>query len=226
MGATSPFPTLFGRSPFKSLRLHMHKSLECAELVPDLLSALGKENWNEINTLRNMIFDLESEADAIKNDLRSHLPKSLFMPVDRRDILELLDLQDSIADVAEDLGELLVKRPISPPKTLHQPMQELAQKSVEACRLSCKLVDGLEEMTGFGFSGNAMQRTLEIVDQLDKVEKETDQLGMTLAITLFSLEDDVKPVSMICWYQMFQWLGNLADYAEKIGSRMRLFVAR
>ena len=37
---------------------------------------------------------LESEADEIKNDIRGHLPKSIFMPVDRRDLLEILILQD------------------------------------------------------------------------------------------------------------------------------------
>jgi uncharacterized protein Yka (UPF0111/DUF47 family) len=28
------------------------------------------------------------------------------------------------------------------------------------------------------------------------------------------------------WYQMIQWIGDMADYAEKAGDRMRLLIAR
>jgi len=28
------------------------------------------------------------------------------------------------------------------------------------------------------------------------------------------------------WYQMIQWVGDLADYSEKVGDRMRLLIAR
>jgi uncharacterized protein Yka (UPF0111/DUF47 family) len=58
------------------------------------------------------------------------------------------------------------------------------------------------------------------------MEDETDTMGMELARTLFSKEDDLKPVSVMFWYQMLQWIGDLADYAEKTGDRMRLLIAR
>jgi uncharacterized protein Yka (UPF0111/DUF47 family) len=28
------------------------------------------------------------------------------------------------------------------------------------------------------------------------------------------------------WYQLIQWVGDLADYAEKVGDRLRLMIAR
>jgi uncharacterized protein Yka (UPF0111/DUF47 family) len=28
------------------------------------------------------------------------------------------------------------------------------------------------------------------------------------------------------WYQLIQWVGNLADNAEKVGDRLRLLIAR
>jgi hypothetical protein len=43
---------------------------------------------------------------------------------------------------------------------------------------------------------------------------------------LFSQEDSLKPVSVMFWYQLIQWVGNLADYAEKVGDRLRLLIAR
>jgi hypothetical protein len=28
------------------------------------------------------------------------------------------------------------------------------------------------------------------------------------------------------WYQLIEWIGDLADYAEKVGDRLRLLIAR
>jgi hypothetical protein len=43
---------------------------------------------------------------------------------------------------------------------------------------------------------------------------------------LFAQEDNMKPVSVMFWYQLIQWVGDLADYAEKVGDRLRLLIAR
>jgi uncharacterized protein Yka (UPF0111/DUF47 family) len=36
----------------------------------------------------------------------------------------------------------------------------------------------------------------------------------------------MKPVSVVFWYQMIHWIGDLADFSEKVGDRMRLLIAR
>ena len=104
MVTTSLLLKLFGKSPFGPLQAHMRVVVRCAEEVPGLFDALCAGDEKKILEIRDEIFALENEADEIKNELRSHLPKTIFMPVDRRDILEILDLQDSIADTAQDIA--------------------------------------------------------------------------------------------------------------------------
>jgi uncharacterized protein Yka (UPF0111/DUF47 family) len=65
-----------------------------------------------------------------------------------------------------------------------------------------------------------------MVDELNSIENDTDEMGMELTHRLFALEDQMKPVSVIFWYQLIQWIGDLADYAEKVGNRLRLLMAR
>jgi predicted phosphate transport protein (TIGR00153 family) len=62
--------------------------------------------------------------------------------------------------------------------------------------------------------------------ELGHMESDTDVMGMSLSRVLFSQEDSLKPVSVMFWYQLIQWVGNLADYAEKVGDRLRLMIAR
>ena len=94
MKTTNPMAALFGKSPFKPIQAHMRVVMECVSEVPALFQALVDGDQSKLEAQKNLIFEKEQAADEIKNQLRGQLPKSLLMPVDRRDLLEVLDLQD------------------------------------------------------------------------------------------------------------------------------------
>jgi predicted phosphate transport protein (TIGR00153 family) len=226
MSTTNPFANLFGKSPFKALQSHMRVVLECAHEIPPLFEALAAGDQDGVISIKNKIFEREAEADRIKNDMRGALPKSLFMPVDRRDLLEVLQMQDSIADTAQDIAGMLVERRMEIPDFMREPMLALARRSIDACEQSAKIIEELDELLAIGFRGREASRVEEMVEQLNLIEDDTDELGVELARHLFEHEDDIKPVSVIMWYQLIEWVGDLADYAEKVGDRLRLLIAR
>ncbi len=43
---------------------------------------------------------------------------------------------------------------------------------------------------------------------------------------LFRLESELSPVTVMLWYQIIDWIGDVADNAEKVGNRLRLLIAR
>jgi len=226
MSTTNPFANLFGKSPFKALQVHMRIVLECAREIPPLFDALAAGDQEAVVTLKNKIFEREAEADKIKNDLRGALPKSLFMPVDRRDLLEVLQMQDSIADTAQDIAGMLFERRMEIPAFMKEPMLALARRSVDACEQSAKIIEELDELVAMGFRGREATQVEEMVEKLNLIEDDTDDLGIELARHLFEHEDEMKPVSVMMWYQLIEWVGDLADYAEKVGDRLRLLIAR
>jgi predicted phosphate transport protein (TIGR00153 family) len=226
MSSTNPFASLFGKSPFKALQVHMRVVLECASEIPPLFEALAAGDQEGVVTVKNKIFEREAEADKIKNDLRGALPKSLFMPVDRRDLLDVLQMQDSIADTAQDIAGLLVERRMEIPDFMKEPMLALARRSVEACEQSAKIIEELDELVAMGFRGREASQVEDMVEKLNLIEDDTDELGIELARHLFEHEDEIKPVSVMMWYQLIEWVGDLADYAEKVGDRLRLLIAR
>jgi predicted phosphate transport protein (TIGR00153 family) len=226
MAGKNPFASLFGRSPFKPMQEHMRVVTECAAEMPALFDALCAGDTAGVDASKERIFALEEQADSIKNDLRSHLPKSLLMPVDRRDLLEVLDMQDSIADTAQDIAGLLVERPMEVPEGLQEPLVKLVTRCVDACNQASLVIGELDELVESGFRGRESDKVSVMVDELGAIEDETDVMGMELTRALFAQEDDMKPVSVVFWYQLIQWIGDLADYAEKIGNRLRLLMAR
>lgn len=226
MAGANPFASLFGRSPFKPLQEHMRTVKKCASQVTKLFEALCEGDQKKVEAIKDRIFELENEADTIKNELRAHLPKSLFMPVDRRDLLEVLDLQDSIADTAQDIAGLLVERKMDVEKGMEKPLLIMVRRCVDACDQATRIIERLDELVETGFRGPESDAVIEMVEQLNKIESDTDQMGLELARSLFVHEDKMKPVSVVFWYDLIRMIGELADYSEKVGNRLRLLLAR
>lgn len=57
-----------------------------------------------------MVSKAEFEADQVKNEIREHLPRRYFLPVDRSDIERLVHSQDQIADHVLDFAVILLIR--------------------------------------------------------------------------------------------------------------------
>ncbi|PIE43504.1 MAG: TIGR00153 family protein [Gammaproteobacteria bacterium] len=226
MRATNTIASLLGSSPFKPMQAHMRIVKECVEEVPKMFDALIAKDMEAVGKCKDVIFAKENEADKLKNDLRAHLPKSLFMPVDRRDLLEILELQDSIANTAQDIAGLLMERDMTVPEGMEEPLAKFVNRCNDACSHAAMVIEELDELIEIGFRGREAGKVEEMVAKLNSVEDETDHMGMALARTLFAKEDDMKPVSVMFWYQLLLWIGDLADYSEKVGDRMRLLIAR
>jgi predicted phosphate transport protein (TIGR00153 family) len=208
------------------MQQHIGVATQSAAQVPELFEALAAGDQDRVVSIKDRIYELEQEADDIKNELRAHLPKSLLLPVDRRDLLEVLDMQDSIADTAQDIAGLLFERPMTVPESLKDPLLALTRRCVDACNQAVLIIGELDELVETGFRGRESDRVSEMVAELNKIESDTDEMGTELVRRLFAQEDEMKPVSVMFWYELIQWIGDLADYAEKVGNRLRLLLAR
>lgn len=221
-----PIGRLFGRNPFPALGGLMQAVLDCAEQVPPLIEALIAGDQREVETLAKHISRLEAKTDEVKNTIRDSLPGSLFLPVDRRDLLQLIGQVDAIADCAEDIGVLLTLRPLTVP----EPMGDLLRRYLEAVmltvRTSGEVVAGVEALLSSGFGGTTAERTRALIRELGRREHEADKLQDQSAKVLFSLEGELPPVAIFMWTKVLNKIGDMANHAENVGDRVRLFLAR
>ena len=148
------------------------------------------------------------------------------MPVDRRDLLEILDLQDSIADTAQDIAGMMVARPMTLPEQVFDPLINLTTECVNACNHLNQIMEKLEELVETGFRGPASEKVMYMIDELNKIETGTDVQAITVMRLLFENEEDIGAVSTIMWDRVIHWVGDLANYAERAGNRHRLLLAR
>jgi len=216
--------SLFGRSPIRPMQEHMRAAVACARQVVPLFEEMAGGDTTAVAAIRQEIDRLEHEADRIKNEIRSHLPTRLFLAVERRDLLEILDCQDSIADTAQDIAELADLRAMVFPPPLVGPFQDLAKSVVAACEQAERVIDELENLVETGFRGREVERVGRMIDDLSRIETETDDLEHKVQRELFAIEDELG-ISTLFWYKLIDLTGNMADFAERVGNRLRLLTA-
>ncbi|NOZ10818.1 MAG: TIGR00153 family protein [Gammaproteobacteria bacterium] len=224
--ANSYLTNLFGRSPIRPLQEHMSKVFGCVSQLKPLLQAMVDDDQDEVRRIQRIISQLENDADSMKKELRNHLPKGLFMPIDRRDLLELLLMQDNIANRAKDIAGLIVGRKMTVPKAMHTLFLQYGDCSINAVAKALDVINELDELLETGFRGLEVERVEEMITEINTIESETDKNQVELRDMLFAMEDDLRPTDVMFTYRLLEWIGNVGDYAEKVGSRLQLLLAK
>lgn len=202
----------------------MAAAVECAREVAPLIEAMVSGDLAALSVQRGKIDELEHKADSLKNEIRSHLPQRLFLAMDRRDMLDILDFQDSIADVAQDVAELADLRGMQVPAQLCDPLRSLTSRVIATCEQADRAINQLGELVETGFGRHEVARVEEMLGELARLESQTDELALTALRALFEIEDELG-VGTVFWYQLIGWIADMADYAERVGNRIRLLIA-
>ena len=126
------FTKLFSRAPFDLLEIHMEKVIACLVKLDEVLLSFKEGHLDQAGSFAESVSELEHEADLIKNDIRSMLPKSLLFSVDRSNFLEILSIQDDLADTAEEIANLLTIKSLTIPPSIQEPFDAYREKNMAA----------------------------------------------------------------------------------------------
>ena len=217
---------MFGPSPIRPIEQHMHKTYLCAKQLYPFFEAVLQHDWPTAEAIKEKIVAIEKEADLIKRDLRLHLPTGLFLPVARSDILELLSAQDRIANKAEDIAGLIIGRKLVIPEALSTLLLPFLARCLDAAKQACKAINELDELLETGFRGSEVNVVEEMIVTLDEIEQDSDEKLADFRHRIFELEKDLTAVEVVFLYKLVQWIGDLADHAQTVGSRLQILIAR
>lgn len=226
MPISNPLNSLFGQSPIKPMQEHMRKALSAAQLLVPFFEAAVAGDWTRAADIRQQIAALENEADDLKKHIRLRLPKSLFLPVPRTDLLELLTTQDKVANRAKDIAGLMLGRQMVIPAEMAQDFLEYVTSAIDACQHAQTAIHELDELVEVGFAGRELALVESLIQRLDEAENKSDTLQIAVRARLFGLERNLFPVDVMFLYQIIDWIGDLADRAHGVGSKLQLLLAR
>ena len=165
---------IFGSSPVQPLEKHIDTAYRCAKQLHAFFAASISGDWDAARLARDQIEALEHEADNLKKKIRLHLPKSLFMPVPRQDLLELLLVQDKIANRTKDVSGLVIGRKMQIPEPIAERFLDFVDRNIDAAKQARKSVRELDELFTAGFRGAEVDLVEQLIEELDRIETDTD----------------------------------------------------
>ena len=217
---------IFAQSPIKGVEEHMETCYTAAKTLTKLFDALFKKDWPAVEAAREEIVTLENEADEQKTHLRLHLPKNIFLPVARVDLVQLIKAQDKVANRSKDISGIIMGRKMEFPSHIIELYSKYLDASLETVAKAKAVINELDELLETGFRGLEVKLVEKMIVDLDACETKADKLQVDVRAQLFEVEDELKPIDAIFLYKIIDWTGDLSDYAQIIGGQLLLLLAR
>ncbi|MCI5167442.1 MAG: DUF47 family protein, partial [Candidatus Electrothrix sp. GM3_4] len=77
-----------------------------------------------------------------------------------------------------------------------------------------------------GFAGREHDKVINMINALRKSEHDIDKILHKIRRILFTIEDNLPPVSAMFWYKIIDLLGGMSDLAENMSDRLLLFLSK
>jgi predicted phosphate transport protein (TIGR00153 family) len=111
------------------------------------------------------------------------------------------------------------------PEKLAELMTEYVTVSVATSAQALKAIEEMDELLETGFRGREVKVVEELITELDRLEHNNDKLQVKVRARLFKLEKDLPPVDVMFLYKIIDWIGELSDRAQKVGSSLQRLMA-
>jgi predicted phosphate transport protein (TIGR00153 family) len=213
------------RSPFEGLQKHF----ECIKLG---ISAWEKTinyyldaDFQNFMKYAQRVDKYEQKADYIKGNIRNHLPKFVFMPIEKSDFLMLLKETDGVLDAAKDIVVLMEMRKTKIPKEMKDNFKRMLKKGLESIETLGKVMEKLKIILESSFGGKPREEIKKLIHQIHKIEHESDVIEKKVSRQLF-INKDLDPISILHLLKIVDRFGCVADYAENAGDRIRAMLAK
>ena len=119
-------------------------------------------DWQSANALAQEITSSKQDADVIKRDIRMQLPRSVFLPVARTDLLELVSIQDQIGYNCEQVAQLLLLRKPDFPGDFGPTVAGFCRSTLAVSQKVLSTIIELDELLETSFKG----READFVEKL------------------------------------------------------------
>ncbi len=215
---------LFGKSPFSPLQSHMKKVSSCIKKLSEVFDQLAQGKQDQLESLVNEVSKLEHEADLTKNDIRNHLPKSLFLPIDRAELLEILSIQDDIADQAEKIGHLLTLYPLETPPKYLSGLNDLFVKNCDTFWITRQIIKEMGDLLESSFGGKEAERVKGMAEETSFKEYQADKAMHKLQREFFQAGESFSTPVFYLFNQLILEINHISHISEQLANRIRMII--
>ena len=211
---------LFGRSPFGQIQTHMDQVGKCIAKMSEAVGAMGEGRFDELDDYAKQVSQLEHQADQIKNDIRNQLWRRFFMPIDRPEVLEILSLQDSLADTAEDVCKVITLKRLPFFEGLKVEFESFVKLNLDAFAKVSAMIAELDELIESGFGGQEAERIRALAHDVAFTEHQADEALLKLLKQLYLHDEQMTNGEFHLWMRLTRVLNRIANTSENLANRI------
>lgn len=215
---------LFRRSPFENTFKHAVKVAQCGPVFVGAVQSYFKGDPDRFEILKEEIREIEAEADRMKRNIRSHLPASVLMPVEKSVFFSFLREADKVVDCIKNALYLMSYYPLALPEEIEKDYVLLAKEVGDYLGFLPEMV--LRAHTYFGSRTEKDRESVkEMIREIRFRERESDDLEKTLFIRLCA-DESIPPRTFFLTIRLVETTGDIADHLENSADMMRIMIAR
>jgi len=218
------FGLIGGRSPMDGLLAHYEEIRSAMALVQDSLLCYfsGGPSCKDFVTLKGEVDAKEEAADKIKRGIRNHLPRGLFMAVDKTLFLNYTRGQDDILDSAQDALEWLSMRSVAMPASFRPAGQELTEQAIQTVHLLHPALESTVRLVhGDVFDRKAVKETYRAVRAQHKAVR---RAKAAVSHDVYNSDMDFRDIYQLLHF--FDCMHAMSHNAEGCADILRAMIAR
>jgi uncharacterized protein Yka (UPF0111/DUF47 family) len=183
--------------------------VDCAKCLADLL-----DDFDALPEHARHMRELEHRGDDIIHEVMNLLRQTFIPPLEREDIIALIQGIDDVVDSLEEgVARMVMYRVTAPTPTVHELSRVI---TAQADVLSATLPNLRRK--------EAMHHLLPASVEVNRLENDADHILRAGLEQLFSAPTD--PFYVIKWREIYEYLEGATDHAEDIGNVLEGIVLR
>ena len=188
---------------FQAFTQAVDYSCQAAEILKNTLYYFGTDKHND--RLKDF-HGVEHAADLGKHEMMSELARAFITPIEREDILELMQELD---DVTDDMEDVLIRTYIFHILSIREDALRFADIISRCCGEMLKM---MKEFRDFRKS-----KTIhEMIVTINDLEEEGDRLYTEAVRRLFMHSKD--PIELMVWREIFDRMEKCCDACEHVAN--------
>jgi uncharacterized protein len=137
-------------------------------------------------------------------------------------LLEILSLQDSIADKIEDIAVLCELKPVELLPEFANEFKLFLQKSLETFNGVQLIIKELHDLLESSFGGIEAQKVRKMVENVGYKEHEVDLIQRHLLANLFKAEQHMTYATFYQWQKLCESIAAISNLSENLAYRIRM----
>jgi predicted phosphate transport protein (TIGR00153 family) len=216
---------LVGRKERRVLNLisdHLIMVVKTVQQLEPLFEYAKTGDWTLVNKVADKVGEFETLADGLHRDAVLDISQGAFFSGTRDDFIELMELNDNVADAAQNAARILADSPIDMHSFLilyEQPatLPDLFTKLETAVRLLGEAILSLETDSEIAVSKALL---------VERAEEDADEIKSELIKKIFAHKSDLEVLTLLQLRDFVLKLDEIGDASEDASDLVISLVAK